>query len=1187
MNYLRISRYWWGLLLAVVGAGIAGGPALAQGEKKASVLWVPLTSRGWEETDFPSFQRFAHDGIQMDYLESYRLDLDRMKKYNVVVFQDLALYNSTGVETQLRHTLDLIDQYLDAGGSAWIIPNLDWWGDSTPLMEAMQQDLFPRYGMKYLFEQWITDTGLVTAGIWPRNKYAYTTNFAAHPITQGLRGIWYPVDSSGRMVPSTTPIQGDANWQVIVSGAPTAHSQGPKELNMLGSHFGYPEDLVAEKGYDSAPPLLAVREIKHGRMAFMAMNGTFHLMGGSSRGLDGIMMEGKGINNVPNDLPQLFENTFRWLAEPSLKSGAVGGYVQDGGKLGEYRPPTHVMTADELLFPAERTSAAVDMAALQVQARAEGTTAEELLSRRRGEIPSWRGLIGARSNLSTGQATPAELIAAAQQAGLDYLVFLEDFSALTPAKLDALKAACAAGTTAKFRAIPGVQIDDNRDHSQVYFGEKLVWPAPMYLTADGKQFDVSARPDSSGLPQIGFMISFAQGQNALGYFNFKPHRDSAPYWDLRLYNSMGIVYYRDGQEQEGLADNFRALLDNSHQGCNPVPLSVDLVSTPEALRAAVAGGHFLTCARADTREHVMSALWYSYLVPPLVYLSQGPQIRDWDCTNRDCTGVGENFLTANYRWRLRCHVTSETGLAEIKIWDGPTLFRRYLLHGDKDFLRVFELSHDKQHNLILQVTDTQGRQAVSGEQFDRNQLYDHYWCSDRENGNLYHGPYAFGVSQERGPDYAGKGIDTNGNLGPVFYCHPVLSSDQGTEGDRTFNHRPYQEFVSEDGRHFWEESYKKYPATEKIWATWGTYGPLIDTDLMTFEQHNVTYRVGFTYWPLPETPDQPDKAWVAPSLFTGKVTFKRDLTVKQLQVLSCWSPWDMYKIPNQQVLQAVAHTKEGVTVAGEYMHGFWLDNETKLGGPYTVERDGFMAVFGLRPVGSAVAYNLGAPLLWRHDQDSTKLLADLSGKAVKKGDSYSYQFLTLSGRTADNNSLQRYEEIRRYLGLGEGGKPGYDLTLTQGKVLSSRGLLDLQADRGVVALSIPPPELKLHVILGLRLYGLNSRWDAGLWDAARGKYRPIGLSDNVAYVRLNAELGDGKNVVLGHPVVADNPDVFLTFTKLTDKPDSYYCAVNNPTDKALQVKLTQRMSLPGLALGEKTVDVPAGGEVVVLGAPAP
>ncbi|HEY3398445.1 MAG TPA: hypothetical protein VGM19_12390 [Armatimonadota bacterium] len=1169
------------LVAVVLAFGSAAGAQAPAAGAKPSVLWVPLSSRGWEQTDFPSFQRFARDGIQMDYLDSYPLTLEKMKKYNVVAFMDLTIYNSTGLDEQLLKNLDLIDQYLAAGGSVWLLPNLDWWGDSVPMMQAMQKYLFPRYGIRYLFGQWITDTGTLDAGIWPRNKYAYTTNFASHPITQGLRGIWYPIDSSGRMVPSTTPLLGDENWQVILSGSPTASSALSEAQQTAASNNGYPLDLLAAKGYDSAPPILEVRDLKQGRMAFMAMNGTFHLMGGSSRGLDGVTMEGKGINNIPNDLPKLFENTFRWLAEPSLKSGSVGGYVQDGNRLVEFKPQSFRISADSLQFPAEKTGQAPNMAELATRARAEGTTVDELLGRMRGEVPSFRGLIGARSNLSTGSDSPADLIAAAKAAGLDYVVFLEDFTALTPDKLKALQAACAAGNTDKFRAIPGFQIDDNRDHSQFFFGEHVVWPDKIYLTADGKQFDVAARPDSSGLPQIGFMISFAQGANALGYFNFKPHRSSAPMWDLRLYNSVGLTYYQDGQAREGLTDNFRDYLEIVDQGLNPMPYSVDIVTSAAQLAASVKTGHFLTCARAPKLEKVMESLWYSYLAPPMAYVSQGPVIRDWDCTNRDYTGVGENFITLNYRWRVRCHLTSEVGLRELVIWDGPQVFRRLLLNGEKDYTNVFELSHNQQKNLVLEVTDLQGRKAISAEQFDRNQLNYHFWCSDRENGNLYHGPYAFAPPPENGPVYPGKGIDTNGNLGVPFYYQPYLSSDQGIEGQERLNNRNYQYFVSEDTRIFKEETTKKYPPTEKVWMTWGTYGPLVDTELMDFRQSFVAYRTGYQYWPLPETPDQPDKAWVAPLLFQGQITFKRDMTLKDLVLMSCWTPWDMYKVPGQQVIQAVSHTKEGVAVAAEFQGGFVLDNETRLAGPYTIEKDGFMAVFGLRPVGSGVIYNLGDPIVFRHDPDQTRLLADLAGHAVKKGQVYNYAFLTLSGRTADANSVQRYEEIRRFLGMGV-DRPGYALTLKQGKLIAAHGLLDLQAERGAVDLTIPSPEKKLHVILGLRVYGLNSRWSAGLFDRATGKYRPLGVMDDIAYVRLNPETGESRDVVLGHPVIADRPEVFITFTKLTDQPGSYYCAVNNPTDQPLTVKITPAMPLPGLTLAPQTVRIPAGGEVVLL-----
>ena len=257
-----------------------------------------------------------------------------------------------------------------------------------------------------------------------------------------------------------------------------------------------------------------------------------------------------------------------------------------------------------------------------------------------------------------------------------------------------------------------------------------------------------------------------------------------------------------------------------------------------------------------------------------------------------------------------------------------------------------------------------------------------------------------------------------------------------------------------------------------------------------------------------------------------------------------------------------------------------------------------MAVFGSKPCGSGVIYNLGAPLQFEHKGNSAVLNANVKGQTFKAGESYSYQWLTLSRPSYDNyrtddpksylesfsSSLQRYEDIRNYLGMGESNKPGYSLNLRKGRVLSTRGLLDLKADREVVDLSIPAPTgTQLHVILGLRVYGLNSNWSALIYDRAKKRSRPVGTYLNVGYVRLNTELGEGEDVVIGHPIVASNMDLVITFTQLQENPAKYYCLVHNPTRALIKSRIMQRMDLSGLNLGTQEVEVPAGGDLVLLG----
>jgi hypothetical protein len=51
---------------------------------------------------------------------------------------------------------------------------------------------------------------------------------------------------------------------------------------------------------------------------------------------------------------------------------------------------------------------------------------------------------------------------------------------------------------------------------------------------------------------------------------------------------------------------------------------------------------------------------------------------------------------------------------------------------------------------------------------------------------------------------------------------------------------------------------------------------------------------------------------------------------------------------------------------------------------------------------------------------------------------------------------------------------------------------------------------------------------------------------------------------------------------LSDKPQRWHVTVQNPTAAPLTVKLTRRMELPNLDLVEKKVEVPAGGDAVVV-----
>ena len=114
------------------------------------------------------------------------------------------------------------------------------------------------------------------------------------------------------------------------------------------------------------------------------------------------------------------------------------------------------------------------------------------------KLKTVRGLIGARTALSGGSGSIAEFAAAAKGAKLDFLIFLEDFSAFAHNKsaFEAMVGECGAHSDASLLLLPGYRIKNNlargayanaRGNDMMVFGPELVLPPPTALTADGSQ----------------------------------------------------------------------------------------------------------------------------------------------------------------------------------------------------------------------------------------------------------------------------------------------------------------------------------------------------------------------------------------------------------------------------------------------------------------------------------------------------------------------------------------------------------------------------------------------------------------------------------------------------------------------------------------------------------------------------
>jgi hypothetical protein len=90
----------------------------------------------------------------------------------------------------------------------------------------------------------------------------------------------------------------------------------------------------------------------------------------------------------------------------------------------------------------------------------------------------FRGLIGAKTRFSCGKAGVGDFAKAAVDAGLDFLVFADDFRQLTPQKLEELNRECHKYSSREVQLFAGFSIRNNIGNSMFFFSPEPVWIPP-------------------------------------------------------------------------------------------------------------------------------------------------------------------------------------------------------------------------------------------------------------------------------------------------------------------------------------------------------------------------------------------------------------------------------------------------------------------------------------------------------------------------------------------------------------------------------------------------------------------------------------------------------------------------------------------------------------------------------------
>ena len=1041
------------------------------------------------------------------------LTLEYLRRFNLVVILDLPAPGANPTfDTMIEEKKRLLLQYVEEGGGLLVLRSPGWQFGKD--IENTNAWLKPT-GVEILSEQVVDEAHQYAPEFgWP---LYWTGNVAPGPLTQGVAGLFYPPAVGAYTVYTdfASPVKVTPDWQVLVSGAETAKSLRTAKTG---------KEVPPTPGtYAAAPPLVAVRQYGKGRVCVWPVASSclwqdgYHLRWG-----EGLTMDGEA-NGMKGSAAQLLGNLFAWLAEPS--KGAFGGYV-----------PPQIAAAPEAGFEL------MDWDKLKL----EGAYMPR----------NFVGLIGARSALSVGKGQPAEFIAAAKAAGYDFIAFTEDLASLTKEEFDTLKAVCKASTDAGFPAYPGFQYVDESGNSWVTFSDQLIFPEAGWFSKDHPWRLYVNNPLFRACQYPPIIL-------------IKSHLNPEKPWYQGNYKGFAVYTYENGKLVDDSRDNYLKL---AQMRFLVFPAAVHLVDAPEQVAAAKGQG-FQSCTRwfdgrvidsygGDYLRYQGQYIWFR---PS--YVSEGPALEDNRILNFGTTDLA---LPGLERFRLHVRASSPAGLREVAVLDGDAAqpWRRYLAGGMPAFEQTIDGFHDREYNLIMAVTDAQGKRALGPMAWTQAQENSYGRCSDNFN-TMPRGKW-FGPSAD-------------------------LQNCRGIEDYLVGRNFPYCGLASWEGL-----AESAAPAIGYYPLIAGRFGTIVDT---LVEDH---YPAGIPY--NPDRTDYPEQA-LPNQTMAGKVRY------------TFFTPWQdstwVQMVQGEFTAKQDADLGKGFVFAQNGMPGAFQVSLSQPGGVLRKALDDKAGyVNGALPLnGYAAAYpqpfngSVGAialqegltALLFRGGGNATNPRMYLEPRKIKAGEKYTYEYL---GVISQFNPPADDSFVTDVVGtLGIGGETAYKLTPTRGTVVSTRYVLRLQAEGNGFAGKVT--EAKLPLQLPVFVTGLHPNWDAGVWykgkntlvlpewivDEVGQRYVvrrehpgqdqllrfPV-LPDGTGMLQIDTQIG-AKDLYLGNLLTSDNLEVRLTLTDT--RPGKASFVVHNPTDKAITCHVKPG---PGFGLvGEfdKAVTVKAGESVEV------
>ena len=1092
----------------------------------------------------PWLAGLRQDGYEVKVVLNPR-DVTRelLQQFNVLLLLDLGRYDPADKadsgdyqaanvfgKSELTRLRELVNWYLGEGGSVFAFANtIPPLTDSTDSRGGMVE-LLEGFGAWPLFEQVIDARHVYQQPGSIRFSYDWTTNVGSSPLLEGVRTIYYPAMRFW-CSPSTAPLALSDEWDVLVRGMESAASHGPV---MTGAYHA-PSFPASSKGsYEQAPPLVAVRQIGKGRMALSGIHSFFSLVWeGHPVAEDICPTRGDGV--VPSDTRRLYRNILRWLAEPSVGQKRPGGYQTSPDELKAAAAPPDWGKRDPIDWSG---------VAISEQPR------------------SFKGVVGAHTGGGGGKGTVADWVNAARAAGLDWLAFTDDFTRLSPASWEALKAACHEASGEDFLAVPGFEIRDIAGNRWVQFGVHLDFPRREILDEEGKRIKDA---------QNFFFYSLTPPTAPIDV-SHNPH----PPHCYRFLNAFAIFTHQDGQLLDECLPEY---LVKQWQEQELEPIAVNLLHAPGQLTDAV--NLPLTRVRARSADELRRFFVEPSWRPWSSYVSGGPEILAWEGFHVTRSTLGEYYVPGTERWRVHLKVRSDAGLKEVRIHDGRDLYARFLPEGKSEFNVELDGLHDKSRRLVAIAEDLAGGRAITHTILIVDYLGRLQICSDRNNAipnSIIQGDggrpvmYTAATMWDFGryPEWSAP------RPAEDFYFLGLPGLDGGF-GGATVGIQPQLHLV--DGSR-----------TGELFCRLGSDIASRDSIVQKWEgQHE--FLTGEWVRPIlnltPYIPYQPLRDYhvlvrevslikrvhdMSLVVIEGRVKFLRDVRFTDeypsVRVATMWPE----PAPGENDHFAL------VVPGGKAISGMLPPADRPFQLQAAVPAGSYFATFPgtTRSAHGVLVLDEGYSLSVNASYGFVRANVDLHfpGREFAGGEELPWRLLFMVGGLTSPGTNEPFEWIRTSLGLS--GPPAYEVEVSRGRLMGTKLFLDLEAADGGAQVSLS--QARLPVRLPIRIFGLNPRWSTALYDHERGELVPFGVGeDGVGYASVDLDRGPAE-VYLGNLATCDIPELNLW---VVEEGAAVKITAQDPLDRPVTATVRLAEGYTRVAPFVRKVTVPPGGLVTL------